>query len=49
MNSLWINKYKPKNLDEIIGNKNQIKKIEEWLQNINKGEGLSSNSFSVRS
>ena len=41
MNSLWINKYKPKNLDEIIGNKNQIKKIEEWLQNINNLKSMS--------
>jgi replication factor C subunit 1 len=41
MNSLWINKYKPKNLDEIIGNKNQIKKIEEWLQNITTLKSMS--------
>ena len=32
MNNLWINKYKPQNLDMIVGNKNQIKKIEEWLE-----------------
>ena len=34
MNNLWINKYKPQNLDMIVGNKNQIKKIEDWLQNL---------------
>lgn len=34
MNNLWINKYKPQNLDMIVGNKNQIKKIEEWLDNL---------------
>lgn len=34
MNNLWINKYKPNNLNEIVGNKNQIKKIEEWLSNV---------------
>jgi len=41
MNNLWINKYKPQNLDEIIGNKNQIKKIEEWLININTMKTMS--------
>ena len=34
MNNLWINKYKPQNLDMIVGNKNQIKKIDEWLHNL---------------
>lgn len=31
MNSLWINKYRPKKLKNIIGHKNQIKKIKNWL------------------
>ena len=34
MDSLWINKYRPNSLGQIIGHKNQIKKIKEWLQNI---------------
>jgi replication factor C subunit 1 len=41
MNNLWINKYKPNNLNEIIGNKNQIKKIEEWLKNIDTLKSMS--------
>ena len=41
MDNLWINKYKPKNLNEIIGNKNQIKKIESWLNNINNMKTMS--------
>lgn len=35
MSELWINKWKPKNLDEIIGHKFQIKRISEWLNNLN--------------
>jgi replication factor C subunit 1 len=31
--NLWINKYKPKKLNEIIGNNTQINKIKEWLLN----------------
>lgn len=34
MESLWINKYRPKELSEIIGHKNQINKFKEWLDNI---------------
>ena len=34
MTDLWINKYKPKNLNEVIGNKNQINKIKNWLHDI---------------
>ena len=41
MNNLWINKYKPNNLNEIIGNKNQIKRIEEWLKNIDTLKSMS--------
>ena len=32
--NLWINKYKPKKLDEIIGNKLQIDKIKLWLNTL---------------
>ncbi len=41
MSNLWINKYKPNNLNEIIGNKNQIKRIQEWLKNIDKLKSMS--------
>ena len=34
MESLWINKYRPKELSEIIGHKNQINKFKNWLDNI---------------
>lgn len=41
-NDLWINKYKPKNINQIIGNKIQIKKFKEWITNlsINKSQGI---------
>lgn len=29
---LWTEKYKPKNLDEVIGQGSQIKQLREWLQ-----------------
>ena len=31
MDSLWVNKYRPTNLSQIIGHKLQIKKIKDWL------------------
>ena len=34
MESLWINKYRPKHLNQIIGHKNQINKFKDWLVNI---------------
>ena len=41
MNNLWINKYKPADLTEIIGNKNQIKRIQDWLNNIDNLKSMS--------
>ena len=41
MNNLWVNKYKPSNLNEIYGNKNQVKRIKEWLSNINNLKSMS--------
>jgi replication factor C subunit 1 len=35
MENLWINKYRSKSLNDIIGNKEQILKIKNWLLNIN--------------
>jgi DNA polymerase III delta prime subunit len=32
MNSLWINKYCPKNVKDIIGHKNQIRKFKTWIK-----------------
>jgi replication factor C subunit 1 len=34
-NNLWINKWKPKDTTEIIGNKQNIAKIDEWLAKFN--------------
>lgn len=34
--SLWINKWKPHNLAEIVGNKSSIAKMEEWLVKFNQ-------------
>ena len=32
MEQLWTEKYKPKKISEIIGNKEMIKRIDEWLK-----------------
>jgi DNA polymerase III delta prime subunit len=39
---LWINKYKPQDISQIIGNTEQIKKFKEWLMNLsqNKSQGI---------
>ncbi|KAG0184874.1 hypothetical protein DFQ28_010294 [Apophysomyces sp. BC1034] len=39
--SLWTEKYKPKNTNEIMGNKDLVKKITSWLENWQ--ESLASN------
>ena len=31
MDTLWVNKYRPNMLNQIIGHKLQIKKVKEWL------------------
>lgn len=41
MNNLWINKYKPNNLSQVIGNKNQIARIVEWLKNVDNLKSMS--------
>lgn len=40
--TLWINKYKPSKLSELIGVQNQITKIKNWLNNLHetKSQGL---------
>ena len=39
---LWINKYKPLDINQIIGNTEQIKKFKDWLMNLtqNKSQGI---------
>jgi replication factor C subunit 1 len=34
MDSLWVNKYRPTNLSQIVGHKLQIKKIKDWLTSL---------------
>jgi replication factor C subunit 1 len=34
--NLWINKWKPNNISEIVGNKQAISKIDEWLSKFDK-------------
>jgi replication factor C subunit 1 len=39
---LWINKYKPKNINQIIGHSIQISKFKDWICNLstNKNQGI---------
>jgi len=41
-NDMWTNKYKPTNVNQIIGNSNQIKRFKDWILNlsINKNQGI---------
>ena len=32
VSNIWLNKYQPKTLTEIIGNKEHIQKIKKWLK-----------------
>ena len=34
MNTLWVNKYRPTTLNQIVGHSLQIKKIQEWLNSL---------------
>jgi replication factor C subunit 1 len=38
MTYLWINKYKPTDIDQIIGNNEQINKIFDWLNNLSNSK-----------
>jgi hypothetical protein len=40
MSDIWINKYKPKTIKEIIGNTNNIEKIDKWIKNDKKNMSL---------
>ena len=35
---LWVDKYKPKTLDDIIGNDSKVKAIEKWFEEFNNPE-----------
>jgi len=35
-NDLWINKYRPDNINTIIGNKFSIQKFNDWISNYEK-------------
>jgi replication factor C subunit 1 len=35
MDKLWVNKYRPKYLNEVIGHKDQINNIKKWILNLN--------------
>jgi replication factor C subunit 1 len=38
MNKLWVNKYRPKYLNEVIGHKEQITQINQWITNLNSNK-----------
>ena len=33
-NELWINKYSPKSIDDVVGNINEINNIKKWIKNL---------------
>ena len=35
---MWIDKYKPQNLDQFFGNKENIELIEDWINNFENHE-----------
>jgi replication factor C subunit 1 len=46
---LWINKYKPKNINDIIGNQTQINNFKLWLNNIQKNKENNLNKKNCKS
>ena len=40
-NELWINKYCPKNINNVIGNIDEINNIKKWLHNLNDNKSQS--------
>ena len=40
-NDLWINKYKPKSVEQIIGNQRQINNFKHWLLHLGNQHGIS--------
>ena len=47
MNTLWLDKYIPKKLDDIIGHTDNIKKIKLWLNTFNDKTSSSSGSIII--
>ena len=41
INDLWINKYKPNNINMVIGNLNQINSFKSWLNNLHTNKNQS--------
>jgi hypothetical protein len=48
INQLWVDKYKPKNIDTIIDNKKNIEDITTWLNNWNKNFKKNEKSWKKR-
>ena len=47
--SLLVDKYKPKTLDDLLGNKSNIQKAVSWMENFRAGiEGTPRASFHLR-
>mmetsp|Transcript_49385 Transcript_49385/g.55895 ORF Transcript_49385/g.55895 Transcript_49385/m.55895 type:complete len:1157 (+) Transcript_49385:190-3660(+) len=44
MNSLWVDRYKPNHTREILGNKTNVKKLQDWLRTWEKVFNNSKNS-----
>ena len=40
MSDIWISKYRPKNIKEIIGNTTNIDKLDKWINNDEKNMSL---------
>ena len=40
MSDIWISKYRPKNIKDIIGNKCNIEKIDKWIKSEKKNMSL---------
>jgi hypothetical protein len=47
MNTLWIDKYTPKTLDDIIGHIDNINKIKLWLEHFYNKKSKTSGSIIV--
>ena len=41
MDKLWVNRYRPKYLNEVIGHKDQIDNIKKWILNLNTNKNQS--------
>ena len=46
-NNLWINKYKPKKISDLVGNSNEVHKIIYWLKKFYKKKNDNDNSLII--